>query len=88
MVGERKAVVIDMKCDCCGKQFISNRARSGEKLCKDCVELRRALKGFLKRGLEAAEIMKRGRKMLGVKAESKPKAKAKAEPKVEATVEA
>jgi len=72
---ERKVVVIEMKCECCGTQFISNRARSGEKLCKDCVELRRALKGFLKRGLGAAEVLKRGRKMLGIKAESKPKAK-------------
>jgi len=65
MTTEPKQVkVVDYKCDCCGKAFISHRNRAGEKLCQDCVELRRALKGFLKRGLSEAEILKRGKAML------------------------
>lgn len=62
-------VEITYECECCGKSFISGRARQGEKLCVDCIEIRRALKGFLKRGLNEAEILKRGRKLLGVKKE-------------------
>ena len=58
---------VAMKCDCCGKEFESGRERKGEKLCVDCVELRRSLKGFLKRGLTAVEVMKRSRKLLVVK---------------------
>ena len=59
-------VEITYTCDCCGQQFISHRARQDEKLCQDCVELRRALKGFLKRGLSEDELIKRGQKLLGV----------------------
>ena len=59
--------VVQCKCGCCGKGFESKVERKEERLCKDCVELRRALKGFLKRGLEAKEVVKRGRKLLGVK---------------------
>lgn len=54
------------KCDCCGKDFVSNRARQGEKLCVDCVELRRALKGFVKRGLTATTVINRAKKLLEV----------------------
>ena len=64
MVQEKK--VVKMQCDCCGREFNSGRERKGEKLCVDCVELRRSLKGFLKRGLSATEVMKRARKMLPV----------------------
>ena len=59
--------VVKMQCDCCGKGFESGRERKGEKLCVDCVELRRALKGFLKRGLSKVEVMKRSKKLLNVK---------------------
>lgn len=54
------------KCNCCGKEFQSKVNKAGDRLCQDCVELRRALKGFLKRGLSEAEVMKRGRKLLGL----------------------
>ena len=68
--------VVECKCGCCGVKFESGVARGGERLCKDCVELRRALKGFLKRGLEPVEVMKRGRKLLGVKREAKKEVEA------------
>ena len=71
-------VAVTYKCQCCGKEFVSNRARSGEKLCVDCVELRRALKGFLKRGLVEAEVLKRSKKLLKANGE-----KAKVEEPVE-----
>lgn len=70
MVQEKKVVELEMKCECCGRKFVSHRARTGEKLCKDCVELRRALKGFVKRGLSPAEVLKRSKKMIGAKVEA------------------
>ena len=57
---------VDYKCECCGREFVSHRTRTGEKLCVDCIGLRRALKGFLRNGLDEATLMKRGRKLLGV----------------------
>ena len=69
MSEEKVKKVVEMKCDCCGVKFESGRNRVGEKLCKDCVELRRALKGFLKRGLSEVEVLKRGKKMLVGKVE-------------------
>jgi len=68
---ERQKVVLQYKCDCCKEQFESHRARSGEKLCASCIGLRRALKGFLKAGLSSEELLKRGKKLLGVKREPK-----------------
>ena len=65
MVAEKK--VVEYTCNCCGEKFDSHRVRSGEKLCFDCVGLRRALKSFTKRGLSNVEVMKRGRKLLDVK---------------------
>ena len=70
MVEQRAKVEIACKCACCRKDFTSYANRAGERLCKDCVELRRALKGFLKRGLTGAEVMKRGKKLLAVKAKA------------------
>ena len=64
---------ITYKCDCCGADFESRRVRSGDKLCLDCIELRRALKGFIGRGLSPEEVIKRSHDLLGVKA-SKTKA--------------
>lgn len=61
---QKQKVELTYKCDCCGIKFLSHRARQGEKLCQNCVELRRALKGFLKRGLSEAEVLKRAKKML------------------------
>lgn len=63
----RQPVQLTYKCDCCGSDFESHRARQGEKLCVNCVELRRALKGFTKRGISAAEVLKRSEKLLEVK---------------------
>jgi len=68
---------VDYKCDCCGETFVSHRTRTGEKLCADCIGLRRALKGFLRNGLDEATLLKRGRKLLEVngkkhKAEQEP----------------
>ena len=57
---------VDYKCECCGIEFVSHRTRTGEKLCADCIGLRRALKGFLRNGLDEATLLKRGRKLLGV----------------------
>jgi len=55
---------LKMKCDCCGSPFVSKKVRAGDKLCLDCVELRRALKGFVKRGLSKEVILKRAAKMI------------------------
>lgn len=68
MVTEAKQKVeLTYKCDCCKQEFVSHRARAGEKLCETCIGLRRVLKSFTKHGLEPAEVIKRGAKMLGVK---------------------
>ena len=66
--------VVECKCGCCGVKFQSGVARGGERLCKDCVELRRSLKGFLKRGLSGAEVVKRGKKLLKVGAKKEVEA--------------
>ena len=66
MEGEVTKKVVDYKCDCCKAAFISNRNRTGEKLCVDCVELRRALKGFVKRGLSEVTVASRAKKLLGI----------------------
>ena len=76
-------VKVSCKCGCCGEEFESHRARTGEKLCADCIGLRRALKGFLKRGLSSEEVLKRGKKLLGVK----PAKRAKVEEQVAAEVQ-
>jgi hypothetical protein len=67
-VKEKK--IVQYSCDCCGRAFESGRARQGEKLCVDCIEIRRALKGFVKRGLSEAEVLKRGQLLLTGKGHS------------------
>ena len=57
---------VTYKCECCGKDFISYKVRTGEKLCADCIGIRRALKRFVKPELSGAEVLKRGKKLLGV----------------------
>jgi len=74
MKGKRKEVkkmeeqkvqkVVGYECGCCGKEFESHRVRNGEKLCKECIELRRALKGFLKAGLTSEELIAKAQKLL------------------------
>jgi len=65
-VGWRPKVEISYECECCGATFTSRRARQGERLCADCVGLRRALKGFLKHGVEPSEVIRRSEVLLGV----------------------
>lgn len=64
---QRPKVELTYKCECCGRDFISHRARQGEKLCAECIGLRRSLKGFVKGGLTDAEVIKRGKTLLGVR---------------------
>lgn len=61
---KEEKVAIKYTCDCCKGEFESHRVRSGEKLCVNCIEIRRALKSFVKRGLGEDEIIKRGKKLL------------------------
>jgi len=56
--------VVNYECGCCGETFESHRVRNGEKLCKECIELRRALKGFLKAGLTSKELIAKAQKLL------------------------
>ena len=53
----------DYTCVVCGTEFISGRAKE-EILCLDCVELRRALRGFEKRGIPKEEVLERAKKLL------------------------
>lgn len=64
---QKQKVELNYKCQCCKETFVSHRARNDEKLCATCIGLRRALKGFIKRGIEPSEVLKRGHKLLGVK---------------------
>ena len=63
-VALRQRVELEYECESCGSKFLSHRARQGEKFCVVCVELRRALKGFLKRGLSEDQILERSQKLL------------------------
>jgi len=56
--------VVTYTCGCCGEDFVSHRVRNGEKLCKECIELRRALKGFLKQGLTSEALLAKAEKLL------------------------
>ncbi len=56
---------ITYTCECCGKEFIGRRTRSGEKLCQDCIEIRRCLRPFIeKRGLSVGQVLARAGKLL------------------------
>jgi len=56
--------VVTYTCQCCGNEFESHRVRNGEKLCAPCIELRRALKSFLKSGLTSGELLEKAEKLL------------------------
>ena len=56
--------IVNYECACCGNEFESHRVRNGEKLCKDCIELRRALKSFLKTGLSSEELIAKAERLL------------------------
>lgn len=68
--GEAGAVTAQAKveltysCDCCGGPFKSGRIRNGEKLCVNCIEIRRSLNGFVKRGMTASEVLSRAKQLL------------------------
>ena len=54
---------IGYKCDCCGNNFTSGRTRHGEKLCKDCREIRSHLKPYAER-LSVGQVLARAGKLL------------------------
>lgn len=63
---------ITYTCDCCCNDFTSGRIRHGEKLCKDCIEIRRNLKPFIeKRGLTVGQVLARAGWLLLPDAEKK-----------------
>lgn len=64
---------VTYKCECCGEDFTSGRARNGVKLCAKCIGFRRVLKAMLKGGLSEGVVLERAQKLLGMK----PKAKVK-----------
>lgn len=60
------------KCDCCGGPVRSKINRSGEKLCKNCIEIRRCLRPFIeKQGLTVGQVLARAGKLLLPAAEQK-----------------
>lgn len=62
---QRQRVEITYKCDCCGSEFHSGRARHVERLCQDCIEIRRCLRPFIeKRGLTVGQVLTRAGKLL------------------------
>jgi len=60
-VNGRKTIVYT--CTCCGKEFESGRSKE-EILCIDCIELRRTLRAFQKRGLSKEDILRRAKHLL------------------------
>ena len=46
-------------CATCGQKWSFKINRSGVKRCKDCAEIRRALNGFLNRGITVKDLMAR-----------------------------
>jgi hypothetical protein len=60
------------KCECCGKEFPSGRPRHGERLCSDCIEIRRYLRPYAKR-LGVGQVLARAGKLLLPYAEKKEK---------------
>lgn len=54
---------INYVCTCCGVEFVSGRVKE-EILCLDCIELRRTLRAFEKRGIEKEQILDRARRLL------------------------
>ena len=57
-------VEIKYTCDCCGGEFPSGRVRSGDKLCAECIGLRRTLKSYINHGLSIDEVLQRSAKLL------------------------
>ena len=62
--------IIEYRCDCCEGLFISQKKRRGDKLCVDCIEIRRCLRPFVdKRGLTVGQVLARAGKLLLSEAE-------------------
>jgi DNA-directed RNA polymerase subunit RPC12/RpoP len=49
------------KCEFCGRRFKSARERSGSKLCRNCIELRRLIRTWVKNGVWVKEAEELGR---------------------------
>ena len=67
---EKKEEAVEEKgqtfnCGICNIEWHSKVKRAGMRLCEICVELRRALNGFTRRGLETEELRTRVEKILG-----------------------
>jgi len=63
---------VNYTCECCGQEFISHRVRNGEKLCADCIEIRRHLRPYVKK-LGVGQVLARAGKLLLLYAEQKQK---------------
>ena len=50
-------------CECCGEEFGSGRTRSGERLCKECIGLRRCLRPHVER-IGMGQVLGRAGKLL------------------------
>lgn len=65
-------VEVTYVCECCGNGFVSKVSRPGEKLCNNCVEIRRYLRPFIERGgLSVGQVLARAGKLLLFYAEGK-----------------
>ena len=51
-------------CGICNVEWSSKVKRAGVRLCAECVEIRRALNGFVRRGLEVKDVKIRAQKAL------------------------
>jgi len=43
------------KCEFCGRKFKSRKQRAGQKLCRNCIELRRLVRSWVKDGVWVKE---------------------------------
>jgi len=69
---QSKKVELVYRCECCEGEFTSHKTRSGEKLCGNCIEIRRCLRPFIeKRGLTAGQVLTRAGKLLLPEAEQR-----------------
>jgi hypothetical protein len=45
------------ECEFCTRRFKSRRKRKGTKLCRNCIELRRTIRGWVKDGVWVKEAL-------------------------------
>ena len=71
---QRKKVEKKYQCGCCGEEFSSGKTRHGEMLCRNCIEIRRCLRPFIKeRGLTVGQVLTRAGKLLLPEAQQRQK---------------